>query len=216
MQRHLPTFAAALSALLAMFLSPAALAQDWTIKAGAIRYDAHSKTDGIQGIGIPPGADAEVGDATTVVLIVERRLTPNLSAELVLGVPARIRSKATGSVAFLGNDILSAKNFAPTLLLTYTFFDASQALRPYVGVGVNYTTFRSIKSSLAPKVEMSDSTGLAVHAGLNYAIDKQWGLFASVGRVDVKTKLVATASTVLTSNIDLRPTTYSAGLSYRF
>ena len=57
---------------------------------------------------------------------------------------------------------------------------------------------------------------LAVHAGLGYAIDKQWGLFASVGRVDVKTKLVATASTVLTSNIDLRPRTYTAGLSYRF
>ena len=109
------------AALAALLLSPAVLAQDWTLKAGAIRCDAHSKTDGVQGIGIPPGADAEVGDA-----------------------------------------------------------------------------------------------GQAMHAGLGYAIDKQWGLFASVGRVDVKTKLVATASTVLTSNIDLRPTTYSAGLTYRF
>jgi outer membrane protein len=219
MQRYLSTFSPALfalSALSALLLSPAVQAQTWTFKAGAIRYDAHSKTDGIQGIGIPPGADAEVGDATTAVLVIERHLTPNLSAEFVLGVPTRIRSKATGSVAFLGSDILSAVNVAPTVLLTYTFGEPGQALRPYVGIGVNYTTFRSIRSSLAPKVEMSDSTGLAAHAGLGYAIDKRWGLFASVGRVDVKTKLVATASTVLTSNIDLRPLTYSAGLTYRY
>ena len=204
------------AALLSLAISPAVMAQDWTAKIGAIRYDTHSKTSGIKGIGIPPGADAEVGDVSTVVLVIERRLTPNLSAELVLGIPANIRAKATGSVAFLGNDILSAKNLAPTLLVNYHFGDANQALRPYVGAGINFTTFRSIKSSLAPKVEMSDSVGLAVQAGLNYAINKQWGLYGSIARVDVKSDLVATASTVLTSTIDFRPMTYSAGLTYRF
>lgn len=213
MQLKLPTLAAALAALL---ISPAVWAQDWTIKVGAIRYTTHSKTTGIQGIGIPPGADAETGDATTVVFVFERRLTPNISAELALGIPPRVHAKATGSVAFLGNDILSAKNVAPTFLINYTFGDASQALRPYVGAGIIYTTFRSIRSSLAPKVEMSDSTGLVLHAGINYAMSKQWGLYASVARLDVKTKLVATASTVLTSTIDFRPITYSAGVTFSF
>ena len=211
-----PTLRPLAAALTALVLSPAVMAQDWTVKLGVIRYDTHSRTTGISGIGIPQGADAKVGDATTVVFVLERALTPNVSAELVMGVPPRIHAKATGSVAFLGDDILSAQNWAPTALINYNFGEAGQTLRPYVGIGVNYTSFRSIRSSLAPKVEMSDSVGLAVQAGLHYALNKQLGLYASVARVQVKSNLVATASTVLTTTIDFRPTTYSAGLSYKF
>jgi outer membrane protein len=63
---------------------------------------------------------------------------------------------------------------------------------------------------------MSDSWGLAVQAGINYAVNKQWGLFASVARVDVKSDLVAVASTVLTTTIDFKPVTYTFGAYYRF
>ena len=35
--------------------------------------------------------------------------------------PPRIKARATGSVAFLGDDVLSAKNVAPTLFLNYHF-----------------------------------------------------------------------------------------------
>ena len=204
------------AALLATLMSPAVLAQDWTAKFGVTRYDTSSKTSGIKGIGIPPGADAQTGDATTLIAVIERKLTPNIGIELVLGLPPKIKARATGSVAFLGGDVLSASNVAPTLIVNYYFGDESQTLRPYVGAGINYTTFRSIKSSLAPKVEMSDSTGLVVQAGLNYAINKQMGLFASVARVDVKSDVVATASTVLTTTIDFRPITYSAGVTFKF
>ncbi len=213
MQLKLPTLAAALAALL---VSPVVSAQDWTIKVGVIRYDTHSKTTGIKGIGIPPGADAETGDSTTALLLIERRFTPNISAELALGIPPTVRAKATGSVAFLGDNVLSAKNVAPTLMVNYNFGDEAQALRPYIGAGINYTTFRSIKSTLAPKVEMSDSTGLALQAGIHYAFSKQMGMYASVARVDVKTDVVATASTVLTTTIDFRPITYSVGLTFKF
>jgi outer membrane protein len=206
-----------LTALAALVLAGGAVqAQDWTLKAGVTRYDTDSRTSGIQGIGIPPGADAKVGDATTAILVIERTLTPNIGAEVVLGVPPRIKARATGSVAFLGDDVLSAKNVAPTLLVNYYFGRPGDTWRPYLGAGVNYTRFASAKSSLAPQVELSDSVGLAVQAGVNFAFSKQWGAFASVARVDVKSDLVAVASTVLTTTIDFRPTTYSAGLWYRF
>ena len=63
---------------------------------------------------MPPGADADVGNATTVIFVYERMLTPNIGVEFVLGVPPKIKAKATGSVAFLGDDVLAAKNVAPT------------------------------------------------------------------------------------------------------
>jgi outer membrane protein len=210
---HKITFVA-LAAALALG-SGAASAQDNTFKVGAIRYTTHSKTSGIQGPGVPAGADAETGDATTLLLTYERALTPNIGVELVIGVPPKITAKATGTVAFLG-DVLSAKNVAPTVLVNYHFGSAGDAFRPYVGAGINYTKFVSIKSTLAPDVKMSDSTGLAVQLGVDYAASKDWGLFASVAKVNTKSKLVASGATVLTTEIDFRPITYSFGVSYKF
>ena len=63
---------------------------------------------------------------------------------------------------------------------------------------------------------MGSSTGLALQAGLNYAITKEWGLFASVAKLDVKSKVVASGATVLTTTVDFRPIVYSAGVEYHF
>lgn len=186
------------------------------LKLGITQYDSHSKTSGISGPGVPAGADAEVGDATTVVVIYERYVHPNVGVELVLGIPPVIHSKATGTVAFLGDNILSARNVAPTLLVNYHFFQPTDTWRPYLGAGVNYTKFTSIHSSLAPKVEISHSTGLALTAGVDYALTPQWGLFASFTKINVKSKLVATGATVLQTTIDFRPRVYTFGATYKF
>ena len=198
-----------------MLGSGLAQAQETTIKFGVTRYDTHAKTSGISGVGVPAGADADVGDATTVIFVAERALTPNIGVELVLGVPPKIKARAAGSVAFLG-EVMSARNVTPTLLLNYHFGQPGDAWRPYLGVGINYTRFVSVRSPLAEHVEMSDSVGPAVQAGIDYFFNKQWGLFASVAAVKVKSDLVATGSTVLTTTIDFRPLVYSAGVSYRF
>jgi outer membrane protein len=209
------TLTLAVAAVLAAAAANAA-AQDNVVKLGATYYTTHSKTNGISGIGVPAGADAETNNATTAIFTYERLFTPSIGLEFVIGVPPRIKAKATGSVAFLGDDVLSARFVAPTLLLNYHFLAPTDAFRPYLGAGVNYTRFTSIRSSLAPDAKMGYSTGLALQAGLNYAINKDWGLFASVARVDVKSKVVATGTTVLTTKIDFRPIVYSAGVSYQF
>ena len=205
----------AAAAAFAAFAAPLAQAQDNAVKFGVTHYDTHARTTGITGVGVPPGADAEVGDATTVIFVYERMLNPNVGIELVLGIPPTIKSTGSGSVAFLG-EVLSAKNVAPTLLFNYHFGQPGDTWRPYLGAGINYTRFADIQSKLAPKVEMSDSVGLAVQAGVDYAIDKNWGLYASIAAVKVKSDLVASGATVLTTTIDFRPLVYSFGASYRF
>lgn len=205
----------ALAAALASAAFPAT-AQDNVVKIGITDYVSHSQTNGITGIGVPPGADAKVGSATTVIFVYERMLTPNVGLEFVLGIPPRIKAKATGTVAFLGDNVLSAKNVAPTLFATYHFFEPTAAFRPYLGAGINYTHFSDVRSSLAPKVEMGDSTGYAVEAGISYAITKDVGLFASIAKLRVKSKVVATGTTALETTVDFRPIVYSAGLSYQF
>jgi outer membrane protein len=194
----------------------AVLAQDNAVKAGVIYYTTHSSTSGIQGVGVPPGADAETGNAVTVLFTYERMLTPSFGIELVVGVPPKISANATGSVAFLGDDVLSARNVSPTLLFNYHFGAPGDTWRPYVGIGINYTRFVSIESTLASNVEMGDSWGPAGQVGVDYALTKDWSLFASVAALKVKSNLVATGATVLTTTIDLRPITYSFGVAYKF
>lgn len=193
------------------------IAQPNIVKGGGIFYQTHSETNGISGIGIPPGADAETGDAWTVLLTYERLLTPNFGVELVLGWPPTIKAKATGSVSFLGEDVLEAKNVSPTLLFNYHFGNEGDKFRPYLGAGINFTRFTDIKTSLpVQSVDMSDSWGLAVQAGVDYRLTPQWGLFASIAAIDVKSDLVAVGSTVLKTTIDFKPITYAFGVSYRF
>ena len=209
--------AIALAAMVATVAMPgAASAQDNILKFGVSEYTTHSQTNGVTGLGVQPGADAKTGDATTVILTYERMFTPNIGVELVVGLPPRIHSSAAGSVAFLGDDVLSAKNVSPTLFVAYHFGEPGNTWRPYLGAGINYTRFVGIQSTLASDVKMSDSTGWAVQAGIDYALTKEWGLFASVAALQVKTKVVASGPTVLQTTIDLRPVVYSLGVAYRF
>lgn len=205
-------------ALAATVISAAgnAAAQDNVVKVGLTEYTTHSRTNGVTGIGVPAGADATTGNATTVILVYERMATENIGVELVLGIPPRVRADAAGTVAFLGSDILSAKNLGPTLLVNYHFGQPGDALRPYVGAGVNYTKFIGIRSRLAPDVQMSSSTGWAAQAGVDYALNNEWSVFASVAVLRVKSNVVASGSTVLQTSIDFRPIVYTFGTAYRF
>jgi outer membrane protein len=193
-----------------------AQSQDNVVKIGGTLYQPHSSTNGISGIGVPAGADASVDNATTVIFVYERLVTPNIGVEFVLGIPPTIKARATGTVSFLGDDVLSAKNLAPTLLVNYHFGSPGDMFRPYLGAGINYTKFTDAKSVLASDVKLGDSYGLAVQAGVNYAINKDWGLFASIAKIDVKSKLVASGSTVLTTTIDFKPVVYSIGGYWQF
>lgn len=207
----------ALAGLTVLVAGTAAQAQTslHTLKAGVIRYDAHAKTDGIRGVGIPPGADATVGDSTTLLLTYEYALSPQIGVEFVLGLPPKIKATASGSVAFLG-EVLTARSVSPTVLVNYHFFEPTATVRPFVGLGFNYTAFTQARSPYGWDVSLSDSFGPAAHAGVNWAVGKQWGLFGSLGAARVRSKLTAVGATVLQTTIDFRPVTYSVGASYRF
>ncbi|KQW37654.1 OmpW family protein [Rhizobacter sp. Root404] len=213
MQAGFQNFVAFFAALLA---AAGAAAQVNVVKLGVSEYTTHSRTNGITGVGVPPGADAETGNATTIILTYERMLTPEIGAEFVIGLPPKIKANATGSVAFLGDNVLSARNVTPTLFVNYHFGAPGDIWRPYLGAGVNYTKFVRIESKLASDVTMSDSTGWAAQAGIDYALNREWGLFASVAALRVKSNVVASGATVLRTTIDFRPIVYSFGAVYRF
>lgn len=208
-----PTLAVLGAAMLAA--GGSAQAADNVVKASVSYYDTTGSSDGVRGVGVPPGAEVSISGSTTAILTYERMFTPNVGLEFVLGIPPKATANAAGSIAFLGNDILSAKAVSPTLLLNYHFGAPEDKWRPYVGVGLNYTRFTDVKSSTWD-AQMGDSWGWAAQGGIAYAIDRNWGLYASVAYADVKSNVVATGATVLTTTVDFKPFIYSFGLSYGF
>ena len=89
-----------LAAAMALSLPAAeALAQANVVKVGVTRYDTHSTTTGIQGIGIPPGADAQTGDATTLILVPQQLLALVRAIEAGAAAPASLRVVAVGGAS---------------------------------------------------------------------------------------------------------------------
>ena len=181
-------------------------------------YTTHAKTNGIAGIGVPPGADAETGDATTVIRVYERLLTPNFGAGARDGHPAAHQGAGhRHGRPSSRDDVLSVAQLSRRRCCQLTTSATPGATRrPYVGAGINYTKFKNAKSSIASDVEVGSSWGPAVQVGLEYAITKEISAFASLAAVKVKSKVVASGATVLTTTVDYRPTVYSLGVAYKF
>ena len=92
MTPRLQTLAVAFAATL---LAGVASAQSNVVQVGVTDYTTHAKTNGITGIGVPPGADAEIGNATTVIFTYERLFTPNIGVDYGPRLPSTKASRST-------------------------------------------------------------------------------------------------------------------------
>jgi outer membrane protein len=130
-----------------------------------------------------------------------------------------------GSVPYNGRVITTARWFAPTLLFHYNFFDESYRLRPYIGLGVNYTKFYDRRSTAEgnaasggpTSIALPSSVGPAGTVGLSYRVSRHFSVYASYSASQVNTRLTAnTAGVLRTSHIEFNPraTVLSAGYSF--
>jgi outer membrane protein len=205
------------------------------IRVGAyfVMYD--TRADNISGDFVPTKPplgplNLDVKNVNTVYLAYLRRLSPHFSVELAAGVPPKTETagkgpKSVGSVAFNGQVVSTAKWFAPTLLLCYTFRDESQAFRPYLEAGVNYTHFYDRKSTAAgdavnggpTAISLSNSVGPAITAGISWQIQDHWSLHASYSRSWVKSDYIGnTAGVLRRTHIDFNPTAVVVAAGYSF
>jgi outer membrane protein len=190
----------------------------------------HTSADDLSGPYVPAGVNLKAENLDTVYGAYVRHLPDNFAVELALGYPPLSKIKgqgpaALGSVPYDGQVISSARWISPTVLLEYNFLDSRAPLRPYIGVGVNYTTFYDRDSTAAgsaasggpTKLSLTSSVGPAVTAGLTYRISDHWHLHASYSFSQVKTNLSAdTDGVIRTTHINFGPQALivSAGFSF--
>lgn len=198
-------------------------AGDWLVRGRVVNVDPHSDSGllFVNGSAIP-GSGVTVDDDTIPELDITYMIRRNWGVELILGY-SKHDVIATGSVAALGR-VIKAKALPPTLTLQYHFLPDSD-YRPYLGAGVNYTYFwdETVTGVLDSggtnaKVKMDDSWGIALQAGMDFAINENWFINADVKWIDMSTtaKFTDTIAGDARIDVDVDPFVYGVGVGYRF
>ena len=195
-----------------------------------------------------PGTGGQIHNTFTAELSTTYFVTDNIALDLVTGIPPKLKLYAQGTVApfgpggpslGLGNlqPLATTRSWPPVLFLKYFFGNAQTKLRPFVGIGANYTwyshtelnpTFSGALQQVAGpggqvKASLSPSWNPAFAAGASYNFSKNWYATARVTYLPLKTNatvssVAANGQTVLsnTTHIKADPWISFVGIGYRF
>ena len=133
--------------------------------------------------------------------------TKNIAAELILGTTHHKVHASTGV------DMGGVWLLPPTLTVQYHPLPDSR-FSPYVGAGVNYTIFYGEKDVSLTGLKVHNSFGLALQAGVDYAVSGPWSVNLDVKKIFLRPEAVT--STLRVDNVKIDPWLVSVGVGYRF
>ncbi len=199
MRKTSPLIVASLAAALSLAAAPA-MAQskgDWTVSAGVHQVAPKSNNGWLAGGTLKVDVDNDVKPTITG----EYFIADNLGIEVLAALPFKHDINING----LGR-VGSTKQLPPVVTLQY-HFNSKGKVSPFVGAGVNYTTFFSEDTTGAlagSKLKLQDSWGLAAHAGVDFAIGEKGALRVDMRWIDIDSKVKLNGEKIGTVNIDPR------------
>lgn len=197
----------ALSLAAVGMVSSTAMAQEatWLLRGRVVNIAPANQSDPVGGTG---AADRiSVSKKTIPEFDVTYFFSPNIAAELILTYPQK------HTVYLDGADIGSFKHLPPTLSAQYHFAPNSD-VRPYLGLGVNYTNLSKV-NLLAGKGGLEHSSfGLSLQAGVDFVIDKKWSVNLDIKKVQIRSDVFVGG--VKASAVKVDPVLLGVGLGYRF
>lgn len=157
-------------------------------------------------VAVVPEVDDNVRPGATFVYM----YSDNIGFEVLAALPFKHDISVDG-MGVIGE----TKHLPPTFSVQY-YFNPQSKVRPFVGLGLNYTTFFSSKTidGLGGDLDLDDSFGLAAQVGIDYDLDEKWFLTADVRYINIET--TATNSAAGTTDVEINPTVVSVGLGYKF
>lgn len=215
---------AAIALTLSLSAMPAAAyeAGDIVVRARLITVnpDEDSSAVKVNGAAVA-GSGVSVNNDVVPELDFTYMLAPHWGMELILGTSKHDVNFKGAALSPLGT-ALSTKVLPPTLTLQYHFMPKS-TIRPYAGVGINYTHFydSNVKGGLdqaGAKVKLDDSWGLAAQAGVDIDINKNWFINFDAKYIDINTEahFKNTAAGAASVNVDIDPWVFGIGIGTTF
>ena len=188
-------------------------AGDVIFRVGTATVRPTEGSDNVLGLG-----SFNINNNTQMGLTLGYMFTDNIGMELLAATPFqhKVGLQSTGTIA-------EVKQLPPSLMAQYYFGDRQDKLRPYLGVGINYTTFfdtdfnQTGRDAGLSDLSVKDSWGVATQAGLDYNLDDNWLINMSVWWMDIDTEVKFKAGGEQ-QNINTRidPWVFMFGAGYRF
>jgi len=193
----------------ALLFGAAAHADDggnWVVKIGAHNVDPQSDNGTLAhgALRVDAGSDA------SLTFTGERMMTPNWGIEVLAALPFQHDVKINGVKA------ATVKHLPPTFSLQYHFLP-DNTISPFVGVGINYTTFFDEKTTgplAGAKLNLSDTWGPAAHGGVDFRLNDRWLVTLDARWMKIDPDARVNGAKLGTVHID--PLVYGFAVGYRF
>lgn len=193
-------------ALLATSSAFAVPAGSWSVGVGAAYVDPQSDASPLAGGDLQATVDEDVKPSLTL----EYFPMNNVGVEVLAAWPFEHDINLNGQYAG------KTKHLPPTVSVNYHFDGLNSRIKPFVGVGVNYTTFWGERLYAVPdaSLELDDSVGVAGNVGVDFKLNATDALRLNARYIDLKTDATVTVNGQSTNlgEVDISPWVY--GVSY--
>ncbi|MGP9687655.1 OmpW/AlkL family protein [Psychrobacter sp. AOP22-C1-C5] len=204
----------AIATALTMTTAFAVPAGTWSVAAGA-HYVEPKSDNGTVNVG---GTDFSVdvdGDVRPTISG-EYFIADNIGVELLAAIPFHHDITLTDNE---GNQVdAKTQHLPPTLSLQYHFdgYNMPMNMKPFVGVGVNYTTFFKERVYLGNgnDLELDDSVGVAGHIGLDIPFAPTEAFRIDARYMDIKTDASLNGNDI--GEVDISPWVYGMAFVKQF
>lgn len=156
----------------------------------------------------------DVEDNAQLGLTATYMVTPKFGVELLAATPFE-HDITSGNVT-----VGTTKHLPPTVSAQFYPLD-NATFQPYVGAGLNYTTFFSEELNATGKtatgahsISLSDSVGLALEVGVDVKVTDKLIVNASVWKVDMNTDVSLDGAKV--GELEIDPLVAMIGVGYKF
>ncbi len=200
----------ATAAALTMTTAFAVPAGTWSVAAGAHYVDPKSDNGTLDN-----GLSVDVDGDVRPTISGEYFIANNVGVELLAALPFHHDfdlNAADGTTVLTGK----TQHLPPTLSVQYHFDyeNMPMNIKPFIGVGVNYTTFFKERISTGGDLDLDDSVGVAGHVGLDIPFAPTEAFRIDARYMDIKTD--ATLDNVNLGEIDISPWVYGVAFVKQF
>lgn len=195
---------AALATGFGMAPAMAETAGTWTVGVGVGYVEPESSNGKLLNGALSVDVDSDVRPTITG----EYFVADNVGVELLAAIPFHhdIDLKAANG------SVIKAKTqqLPPTLSLQYHFDNVHAKVKPFVGVGANYTTFFKERIYNGGDLDIEDSWGVAGHAGVDFKINETDAVRVDARYIDLEPDVKLNGDKI--GKAEINPWVY--GISY--
>jgi outer membrane protein len=163
-----------------------------------------------------PSLTVDINNSFVPTIGIEYYLTDAVSVEAIAGTANhKIKVNGLTAIGTANDDLAKIWHLPPTVTAKY-HFDTKTAYVPYVGAGVSYVMFYSVKGQNGLSVDLKNKAGFALQAGVDVNTNTKMSYNFDVKKIYVETDARVNNGVYTATGVKVDPLVVSAGVGFKF